>query len=42
MRAQRPDVGAMDEITSADVDQATIERCRDLLGDDGIDLTGGS
>lgn len=29
----------MDEITSADVDQSTIERCRELLGDDGIDLT---
>ena len=30
---------AMDEITSADLDQPTIERCRELLGDDGIDLT---
>lgn len=29
----------MDEITSADVDQDTIKRCRDLLGGDGIDLT---
>jgi hypothetical protein len=29
----------MDELTSADVDQPTIERCRDLLGNDGIDLT---
>jgi hypothetical protein len=31
--------GAMDEITSAEVDQLTIERCRELLGDDAIDLT---
>jgi hypothetical protein len=30
---------AMDEINSADVDERTIERCRELLGDDGIDLT---
>jgi hypothetical protein len=30
---------AMDEITSADLDQQMIERCRELLGDDGIDLT---
>ena len=30
---------AMDEITSADVDQPAIERCRELLGDEGIDLT---
>jgi hypothetical protein len=29
----------MEEITSADVDQPTIERCRELLEDDGIDLT---
>ena len=29
----------MDENSSADVDQPTIERCRELLGDDGIDLT---
>lgn len=29
----------MDEITSADVDQPTIERCRELLEDDGVDLT---
>ncbi len=30
---------AMDEITSAEVDQPEIERCRELLGDDGIDLS---
>jgi hypothetical protein len=29
----------MDEITSAEVDQPTIERCRELLGGDGIDLS---
>jgi hypothetical protein len=29
----------MDEITSADADQPTIDRCRELLGDDGLDLT---
>jgi hypothetical protein len=29
----------MDEITSPDVDQATINRCRELLGDDGVDLS---
>jgi len=29
----------MEEITSPDVDQATIARCRELLGDDGIGLS---
>jgi hypothetical protein len=29
----------MDEITSPDVDQATIDRCRELLEDDGIGLS---
>jgi hypothetical protein len=29
----------MDEITSPDVDRATIDRCRELLGDDGVDLS---
>ena len=30
---------AMDEITSPDVDQVTIDRCRELLEDDGIGLS---
>lgn len=30
---------AMDETTSAEVDQPAIERCRELLGDDGIGLS---
>ena len=29
----------MDEITSPDVDQATIDRCRELLDDDAIGLS---
>ena len=29
----------MDEITSPDVDQARIDRCRELLEDDGIGLS---
>ena len=29
----------MDEITSPDVDQATIDRCRELLEDDAIGLS---
>ena len=29
----------MDEITSSDVDQATIDRCCDLLEDDAIGLS---
>ena len=29
----------MDEITSPDVDQAAIERCRELLEDDAIGLS---
>jgi hypothetical protein len=29
----------MDEITSAEVDQATIDRCRELLEDDAIGLS---
>ena len=29
----------MDEIASPDVDQATIDRCRELLEDDGIGLS---
>jgi hypothetical protein len=28
----------MEEITSPDVDQDTIDRCRELLGEDGVDL----
>ena len=29
----------MDEITSPDVNQATIDRCRELLDDDAIGLS---
>jgi len=29
----------MDEVTSPDVDQATIDRCRELLDDDAIGLS---
>ena len=29
----------MDEITAPDVDQATIDRCRELLEDDAIGLS---
>lgn len=29
----------MDEITSPDVDQAAIDRCRELLDDDAIGLS---
>ncbi len=29
----------MDEITSPDVDQTTIDRCRELLDDDAIALS---
>ena len=29
----------MDEITSPDVDQATIDRCRELLDDEAIGLS---
>ena len=30
---------AMDEITSSDVDHVAIDRCRELLEDDGIGLS---
>ena len=30
---------AMEEITSPDVDRATIDRCRELLDDDAIGLS---
>lgn len=29
----------MDEITSPDVDQATIDRCRELLGEEAVGLS---
>jgi hypothetical protein len=29
----------MDEITSPDVDQATVDRCRELLDDEAIGLS---